>query len=64
MRCRCRMAASLLYGQATMNAGRRSPAEDPATLPWIKSSLERLGEAVAAIRTDRVAGTRSSAVGG
>ncbi len=61
---RCRMATSLLYGQSDDQRRQALAAEDPATLPWIKSSLERLGEAVAAIRTDRVAGTRSSAVGG
>ena len=61
---RCRIATSLLYGESDDQRRQALAAEDPATLPWIKSSLDRLGEAVAAIRTDRVAGTRSSAVGG
>jgi aspartate aminotransferase len=52
---RCRIATSLLYGQTDDQRRQALAAEDPAALPWIKSSLDRLGEAVAAIRTDQSA---------
>ena len=47
---RFRMATSLLYGAATSSAGRRSRADDPVALPWIAAALERLGEALRALR--------------
>jgi len=44
-----------MYGQSDDQRRQALAAEDPAELPWIKSSLDRLGEAVTAIRTDRAA---------
>jgi aspartate aminotransferase len=52
---RCRIATSLLYGKSDDQRRRALAAEEPAELPWIKSSLDRLGEAAAAIRTDQAA---------
>jgi aspartate aminotransferase len=49
---RCRMATSLLYGQSDDQRREALVAEDPAELPWIKSSLDRLGDAVASIQDD------------
>jgi len=49
---RCRMATSLLYGQSDDRRREALAAEDPAALPWIKSSLDRLGDAAASIQDD------------
>jgi aspartate aminotransferase len=47
---RCRMATSLLYGQTDDQRRQALAAKDPAELPWIKTSLDRLGDAAAALR--------------
>ena len=48
---RFRMATSLLLrGTTTSSAGRRCAADDPVALPWIAAALERLGEALRALR--------------
>ena len=52
---RCRVATSLLYGHTDEQRRQALTAEDPAGLPWIKSSLDRLGDAVESIATDRAA---------
>ncbi|HUA70411.1 MAG TPA: pyridoxal phosphate-dependent aminotransferase [Solirubrobacteraceae bacterium] len=52
---RCRIATSLLYGESDDQRRQALAAGDPLQLPWIKSSLDRLGEAVAAIGTDQAA---------
>ena len=52
---RCRIATSLLYGPTDEQRGQALAAEDPAALPWIKSSLDRLGEAATSIATDQAA---------
>jgi len=52
---RCRIATSLLYGQTDDERRQALAAEDPSQLPWIKESLERLGDAVASIQMDRAA---------
>jgi aspartate aminotransferase len=52
---RCRIATSLLYGQTDDQRREALAAEDPAALSWIKSSLDRMGDAVAAIATDQSA---------
>ena len=46
---RCRIATSLLYGATDEERREALAAEDPAELPWIKSSLDRLGEAVTSL---------------
>jgi aspartate aminotransferase len=46
---RCRIATSLLYGDTADQRREALAAEEPAELPWIKSSLDRLGEAVASL---------------
>ena len=46
---RCRIATSLLYGETDDQRREALAAEEPAELPWIKSSLDRLGEAVASL---------------
>jgi hypothetical protein len=50
----CRIATSLLYGE---DDERRQAlaAEDPASVPWIKASLDRLGDEVASLATDQAA---------
>jgi aspartate aminotransferase len=50
---RCRIATSLLYGETDEQRRQALAAEDPAELPWIKSSLDRLGSAVASLRADQ-----------
>jgi len=57
---RCRIATSLLYGQTDDERRQALATADPAELPWIKGSLDRLGEAVASIRTTP-GGTRDRA---
>jgi aspartate aminotransferase len=52
---RCRIATSLLYGETDEERRQALAAEDPAGLPWIKSSLDRLGEAVVALHADDAA---------
>jgi aspartate aminotransferase len=44
---RCRIATSLLYGKTDDERRRALAADEPAELPWIKESLDRLGDAVA-----------------
>ena len=44
---RCRIATSLLYGTTDDERRQALAADDPAELPWIKESLDRLGDAVA-----------------
>lgn len=46
---RCRIATSLLYGDGDDQRREALAAEDPAELPWIKRSLDRLASAVAAL---------------
>jgi aspartate aminotransferase len=46
---RCRIATSLLYGETADQRRAALAAEEPPELPWIKSSLDRLGEAVASL---------------
>jgi len=47
---RCRIATSLLYGNTTAERREALAAEQPAELPWIKASLDRLGAAAADLR--------------
>jgi aspartate aminotransferase len=47
---RCRIATSLLYGKTDDDRREALAAEDPAELPWIKTSLDRLGAAAADLR--------------
>ena len=44
---RCRIATSLLYGKTDDERRQALAADEPAELPWIKESLDRLGDAVA-----------------
>ena len=54
--CRAsRWRSSLLYGQTDDQRRQALAAENPAELPWIKGSLDRLGDAVAALQTERAA---------
>ena len=46
---RCRIATSLLYGKTEDERRQALAAEEPAELPWIKASLDRLGSAVAGL---------------
>jgi aspartate aminotransferase len=46
---RCRMATSLLYGDTVERRRQALSAEDPTALPWIHESLDRLGDALAAL---------------
>ena len=48
---RFRMATSLLYGSTDAQRWDALGAEDPVALPWIADALERLGEALRALRT-------------
>ena len=52
---RCRIATSLLYGENDDQRRQALAADDPAELPWIRSSLDRLGSAVASLRKDQAA---------
>ena len=52
---RCRIATSLLYGAGDDQRREALAAEDPAELPWIKRSLDRLTTAVALLQTDQAA---------
>jgi len=47
---RFRMATSLLYGADEAQRWQALRAEDPLALPWIGGALERLGEALQALR--------------
>jgi aspartate aminotransferase len=47
---RFRMATSLLYGGTDEQRWEALAAEDPIALPWIAAALERLGEALRALR--------------
>jgi aspartate aminotransferase len=47
---RFRMATSLLYGSSDDQRWEALRAEDPVALPWIAGALERLGEALRALR--------------
>jgi aspartate aminotransferase len=47
---RCRIATSLLYGKTADERRAALAAEEPAELPWIKTSLDRLGDAAADLR--------------
>jgi aspartate aminotransferase len=47
---RFRMATSLLYGSSDEQRWEALGAEDPVALPWIAGALERLGEALRALR--------------
>ena len=47
---RCRIATSLLYGKTADERLEALAAQQPAELPWIKTSLDRLGAAVADLR--------------
>ena len=44
------MATSLLYGGTDEQRWEALAAEDPIALPWIAAALERLGEALRALR--------------
>jgi aspartate aminotransferase len=44
---RCRMATSLLYGDTVERRRQALWTEDATSLPWIRESLDRLGDAVA-----------------
>ncbi len=46
---RCRIATSLLYGATDEERREALAAQDPAELPWIKRSVDRLGDAVASL---------------
>jgi aspartate aminotransferase len=46
---RCRMATSLLYGDTIERRRQALSAEDPTALPWIRESLDRLGDALGAL---------------
>jgi len=46
---RCRMATSLLYGDTVERRREALSAQDPAALPWIRESLDRLGGALDAL---------------
>ena len=46
---RCRMATSLLYGDTVERRRQALSAEDPTALPWIRESLQRLGDAFGAL---------------
>jgi aspartate aminotransferase len=52
---RCRIATSLLYGDTDDQRRQALLGEDPAELPWIKRSLDRLGAAVADAGSDQAA---------
>ena len=52
---RCRIATSLLYGETDDQRRQALAADDPAELPWIKSSLDRLGSAMASLETAQAA---------
>jgi aspartate aminotransferase len=52
---RCRIATSLLYGENDGQRRQALAADDPAELPWIRSSLDRLGSAVASLQKDQAA---------
>jgi aspartate aminotransferase len=47
---RCRIATSLLYGKTQDERREALAAQEPAELPWIKTSLDRLGAAAADLR--------------
>jgi aspartate aminotransferase len=47
---RFRMATSLLYGSTAEQRWEALGADDPLALPWIAGALERLGEALRALR--------------
>ena len=47
---RCRIATSLLYGKTEDERREALAAQEPAELPWIKTSLDRLGAAAADLR--------------
>ena len=47
---RFRMATSLLYGSSAEQRWEALGADDPVALPWIAGALERLGEALRALR--------------
>jgi aspartate aminotransferase len=47
---RCRIATSLLYGKTENERREALAAQEPAELPWIKTSLDRLGAAAADLR--------------
>ena len=47
---RFRMATSLLYGSTDEERWQALLADDPVALPWIAGALERLGEALRALR--------------
>ena len=47
---RCRIATSLLYGKTADERLEALAAQQPAELPWIKTSLDRLGAAAADLR--------------
>ncbi len=49
----CRIATSMMYGENDEQRHQALAAEDPAALPWIKTSLDRLGDAVASLATDQ-----------
>jgi aspartate aminotransferase len=48
---RLRMATSLLHGSTDEQRWEALGADDPVALPWIAAALERLGEALRALRT-------------
>jgi aspartate aminotransferase len=45
---RVRMATSLLYGRTDDERWRALRSDDPASLPWIRAALDRLGQALQA----------------
>jgi aspartate aminotransferase len=47
---RFRMATSLLHGRSDDQRWEALAADDPVALPWIAAALERLGEALRALR--------------
>ncbi len=47
---RFRMATSLLHGRSDEQRWEALAADDPVALPWIAAALERLGEALRALR--------------
>lgn len=49
---RFRVATSLLYGSTTEERWRAMESADPLELPWIRSALDRLGDALADLSID------------